>query len=92
MQSPTHAHTDHWINCAIEKRSAWTSHGPVDGEAGAIRWAIIRIDECNFEEIVLVTSNIPDDLGFYSGVVQRYDLTTGSWISQFPCKVLDANR
>lgn len=71
-------------------------HGPAMvlwmESAGTIRWAIIRIDECNFEEIVLVTSNIPDDLGFYSGVVQRYDLTTGSWISQFPCKVLDANR
>jgi hypothetical protein len=71
-------------------------HGPAMvlwmENAGAIRWAIIRIDECNFEEIVLVTSNIPDNLGFYSGVVQRYDLATGSWISQFPCKVLDANR
>jgi hypothetical protein len=71
-------------------------HGPAMvlwmENAGAIRWAIIRIDEGNFEEIVLVTSNIPDDQGFYSGVVQRYDLATGSWISQFPCKVLDANR
>ena len=71
-------------------------HGPAMvlwmESAGAVRWAIIRIDECNFEEIVLVTSNIPDEQGFYSGVVQRYDIVTASWISQFPCKVLDANR
>jgi hypothetical protein len=71
-------------------------HGPATvlwmEEAGAMRWAIIRIDECNFEEIVLVTSNVPDGQGFYSGIVQRYDITTANWISQFPCKVLDANR
>lgn len=55
-------------------------------------WAIMRIDQSNLEEIVLVTSNIPDEQGFYPGIVQRYDIAGGAWVSQFPCKVLDANR
>lgn len=71
-------------------------HGPAsllwaESTAGNC-WAVIRIDQSNLEEIVLVTSNIPDEQGFYPGIVQRYDIASGTWGSQFPCKVLDANR
>ena len=72
------------------------AHGPASilwmESTGASRWAIVRIDESNQEEMVLVTSNQPDSEGYYSGVVQRYDVTSRRWISQFACKVLDANR
>lgn len=71
-------------------------HGPASllwaESTGGNCWGIIRIDESNLEEIVLVTSNIPDEQGFYSGIVQRYDIASGAWVSQYPCKVLDANR
>lgn len=59
---------------------------------GAIRWALMRFDDSNYEEIVYITSNIPDAAGMYPGVVQKYDLQTQQWTSQYPCKVLDANR
>jgi hypothetical protein len=71
-------------------------HGPVSvlwmESTGAIRWSIIRFDDSNYEEIVFITSNIPDSDGYYPGIVQRYDTITKSWVSLFECKVLDANR
>lgn len=71
-------------------------HGPASilwmEAEGALRWSIIRIDQSNSEEIVFITSNRPDESGYFPGVVQRYDTLSKSWISQFSCKVLDANR
>ena len=46
----------------------------------------------NYEEIVFITSNIPDSNGYYPGLVQKFDVTTRSWNSTFNCKVVDANR
>lgn len=71
-------------------------HGPARvlwaESSGAERWAIVRLEDSNYEEMVLITSNIPDSQGYYNGVVQRLDLATGNWISQYACKVVDANR
>lgn len=71
-------------------------HGPAKvlwmESTGAVRWCLIRLDDSNYEEIVYITSNIADSNGFYPGVVQRYDVATGNWVSQFTCKVLDANQ
>lgn len=71
-------------------------HGPVRvlwiESVGMIRWAIVRIEQSNLEEIVLITSNIPDSEGFYPGFVQRWDTETGEWSNRYACKVLDANR
>jgi hypothetical protein len=71
-------------------------HGPAHvlwmEPAGNPRWAVIRFDASNFEEIVFITSNIPDANGYYPGVVQTFDPVTRSWNSTFPCKVVDANQ
>lgn len=71
-------------------------HGPASliwiESTGAIRWAVIRFDDSNYEEIVFITSNIPDINGYYPGLVQKFDVTTRSWNSTFNCKVVDANR
>jgi len=71
-------------------------HGPVSvlwiESTGAIRWAVIRFDESNYEEIVFITSNIPDINGYYPGTVQKFDPTTKTWSSVFDCKVVDANK
>lgn len=71
-------------------------HGPASlvwiESTGAIRWAVIRFDDSNYEEIVFITSNIPDSNGYYPGLVQKFDVTTRSWNSTFNCKVVDANR
>jgi hypothetical protein len=71
-------------------------HGPASvlwiESSGAIRWAVIRFDDANYEEIVFITSNIPDANGYYPGVVQKFDVATRSWITAFDCKVVDANR
>lgn len=45
----------------------------------------------NVLEIVRVTSDEPDGLGFYDGVVQRYNPIALTWETLFTCKVLDAN-
>jgi hypothetical protein len=71
-------------------------HGPASvlwiESSGAVRWAVIRFDDANYEEIVLITSNIPDGNGYYPGVVQKFDVVTKSWGSVFDCKVVDANK
>jgi hypothetical protein len=71
-------------------------HGPASvlwiESAGALRWAVIRFDDANYEEIVFITSNIPDGNGYYPGVVQKFDIATKSWSSVFDCKVVDANK
>jgi hypothetical protein len=71
-------------------------HGPATvlwmESMGSPRWAIIRFDPSNFEEIVYITSNSPDEDGFYPANVQRYDTVSRTWITQYACKVIDANR
>jgi hypothetical protein len=71
-------------------------HGPASvlwiESTGALRWAVIRFDDANYEEIVFITSNIPDGNGYYPGVVQKFDVATKSWGSVFDCKVVDANK
>jgi len=71
-------------------------HGPASvlwiESSGAVRWAVIRFDDANYEEIVYITSNIPDGNGYYPGVVQKFDIATKSWSSIFNCKVVDANK
>ncbi len=71
-------------------------HGPASvlwiESTGAVRWAVIRFDDANYEEIVFITSNIPDGNGYYPGVVQKFDIATKSWSSIFNCKVVDANK
>lgn len=59
-----------------------------DGVA-PVRWTVVRIDDGDFEAVVLITSNIPDEEGLYPGIVERY--VGGSWISQYACKVKDLN-
>lgn len=70
-------------------------HGPIAvlwaQPSGNPRWALVRLDAANYEEHVLITSNTKDDNGYYSGQVQRYDPTTKTWLTKFPCKVLDVN-
>ena len=71
-------------------------HGPASvlwiEASGSVRWAVIRFDEANYEEIVFITSNIPDINGYYPGTVQKFDPTTKTWSSVFDCKVVDANK
>jgi hypothetical protein len=71
-------------------------HGPASilwmEAIGVIRWCLIRFDDSNYEEIVYITSNIPDSDGYYPGQVQRFDVGSGGWVSQFACKVVDANQ
>ncbi len=94
VSSPLYACAEPTIGSTASLRCV--PHGPATilwtENSGATRWAIVRLEEGNMEEIVLITSNIPDSSGFYSGIVQRYDLSSGSWVNQYPCKVLDANR
>jgi hypothetical protein len=71
-------------------------HGPASvmwmESTGSIRWAVIRFDNANYEEVVFITSNIPDASGYYPGVVQRFDVVSQTWNTVFNCKVVDANR
>ena len=39
-----------------------------------------------------ITSIIPDSAGHYPGQVQRFDVGSGGRVSQFACKVVDANQ
>ncbi|MCA9238574.1 MAG: hypothetical protein KDA37_00165 [Planctomycetales bacterium] len=59
-----------------------------DGVA-PVRWTVVRLDDGDFEAVVLITSNIPDEDGFYPGVVQEW--IGGSWVSKYACKVKDLN-
>ena len=56
---------------------------------GPVRWAVVRLDDGDFEAVVFITSNIPDGEGLYPGIVQRY--VAGGWVSQYACKVKDLN-
>jgi hypothetical protein len=55
-------------------------------------WAIVRLDDGEAQAHVLITSNTPDEYGYYPGEVQRYDVVTQTWHTLFPCKVVDINQ
>ena len=65
---------------------------PSDPSTTYLRWSIVRLDDGDYQAHVLITSNVPDDDGYYPGVVQRYDVTTKTWQTLFPCKVVDINQ
>jgi hypothetical protein len=56
------------------------------------RWAVVRLDDADYQAHVLITSNVPDSDGYYPGEVQRYDVDTKTWQTLFTCKVLDINQ
>ncbi len=64
----------------------------IDAVGSEERWAIVRLDDGDYQAHVLITSNVPDDDGYYPGEVQRYDVDTKSWQTLFECKVLDINQ
>jgi hypothetical protein len=64
----------------------------IDATEGEVRWAIVRLDDGDYQAHVLITSNAPDDDGYYPGVVQRYDVDTKTWKTLFECKVVDINQ
>jgi hypothetical protein len=63
----------------------------IDPSGSTERWAVVRLDDGDFQAHVLITSHVPDDDGFYPGEVQRYDVKTRAWITMFECKVVDIN-
>ncbi|MCS6977253.1 MAG: hypothetical protein NZM31_09645, partial [Gemmatales bacterium] len=65
---------------------------PSDPTTQYLRWAVIRLDDGDYQAHVLITSNVPDEHGYYPGVVQRYDVATQTWQMLFPCKVVDINQ
>lgn len=64
----------------------------IDALGSVERWAIVRLDDADYQAHVLITSNAPDEDGYYPGVVQRYDVDTKSWQTLFECKVVDINQ
>ncbi len=64
----------------------------IDAIGSEERWAIVRLDDGDYQAHVFILSNVPDDDGYYPGVVQRYDVDTKSWQTLFECKVLDINQ
>lgn len=64
----------------------------IDAIGSVERWAIVRLDDGDYQAHVLITSNAPDDDGYYPGVVQRYDVDAKTWQTLFECKVLDINQ
>ena len=64
----------------------------IDAIGSEERWAIVRLDDGDYQAHVLITSNAPDADGYYPGVVQRYDVDTKTWQTLFACKVLDINQ
>lgn len=64
----------------------------IDAIGSEERWAIVRLDDGVYQAHVLITSNAPDDDGYYPGMVQRYDVDTKTWQTLFECKVLDINQ
>lgn len=64
----------------------------IDAIGSVERWAIVRLDDGDYQAHVLITSNVPDDDGYYPGEVQRYDVDTKSWQTLFECKVMDINQ
>ncbi len=74
-----------------------TPHGSarvlwVEDTGSPVRWAIVRLDSGDAQAHVLITSNVPDENGYYPGEVQRYDVVTQTWQTLFPCKVVDINQ
>jgi hypothetical protein len=64
----------------------------IESSGSAERWAVVRLDEGDYQAHVLITSNVPDAYGYYPGEVQRYDVSTQTWQTLFQCKVIDINR
>ena len=64
----------------------------IETNESTVRWAVVRLNDADYEAHVLITSNVPDQDSYYDGVVQRYDIPTKTWQSLFPCKVLDINQ
>lgn len=64
----------------------------VEATGSTERWAVVRLDDGDYEAHVLITGNIPDTNGYYPGEVQRYDVDTKTWQTLFECKVLDINQ
>ncbi|MCS7168058.1 MAG: hypothetical protein RMI91_12020 [Gemmatales bacterium] len=64
----------------------------IDEVGGVERWAVVRLDDGDYQAHVLITSNVPDEHGYYPGEVQRYDVATQTWQKLFPCKVMDINQ
>jgi len=64
----------------------------IDAIGSEERWAVVRLDDGDYQAHVLITSNVPDDDGYYPGVVQRYDVPTKTWQTLFECKVVDINQ
>jgi len=65
---------------------------PPDPRNQYLRWAVVRLDEGDYEAHVLITQNVPGADGYYPGVVQRYDVITRTWYTLFECKVVDINQ
>ena len=64
----------------------------VESTGSTERWAVVRLDDGDHQAHVLITSNVPDENGYYPGEVQRYDVATKTWQTLFPCKVMDINQ
>ena len=64
----------------------------VDPSGSTERWAVVRIDDGDYQAHVFILSNVPDANGYYPGEVQRYDVATQTWESLFLCKVIDINQ
>ena len=65
---------------------------PSDPSTIYLRWSIVRLDDGDYQAHVLITSNVPDEDGYYPGEVQRYDVATKTWQTLFECKVVDINQ
>jgi hypothetical protein len=73
---------------------------PVAGQQFIGMWAgmgsnnrpLVLVPWADFQAHVLITSNTPDDNGYFPGEVQAYDPQTKTWITLFSCKVIDINR
>jgi hypothetical protein len=65
---------------------------PSDPTTQYLRWAVVRLDDGDYQAHVLITSNVPDADGYYPGEVQRYDVATKAWQTLFECKVVDINQ
>ncbi|ADV62997.1 hypothetical protein Isop_2423 [Isosphaera pallida ATCC 43644] len=64
----------------------------IEATGSTERWAVVRLDDGDYEAHVLITGNVPDSDGYYPGEVQRYDVDTKTWQTLFECKVLDINQ
>jgi hypothetical protein len=64
----------------------------VESSGSTERWAVVRLDDGDYQAHVLITKNVPEEDGYYLGEVQRYDVATKTWQTLFECKVLDINQ